>query len=159
MILIIGPAFSGKREYAQKILEREFHGKGVILTEVQEMIPGEGPDMRANSFSDEPGKRSEEDDRKRVPDGHSETEFRMSEMDLRMSVEHLADDLYRRAQILTASETGSGIVPLGADQRRKRELQGYLLSALAQRAERVVRVFYGLPEVLKDENETDSDGT
>lgn len=119
MILIIGPAYSGKREYAQIILRKRPGGDGAagetqgrLRTEVQELVTA-----------------------------------KMDETDLR----RLADSLARSAEILTASETGAGIVPVGEDIRRIRESQGKLLSLLAARADTVVRVFYGIPEVLKGE--------
>ncbi len=114
MILIIGPAYSGKSEYAHEILERCFSGNGKILTEVQEMVSADNSDHESGD-----------------------------------SAERIADILCSRAQILTASETGAGIVPMGADKRRERELQGKLISALARRADCVIRVFYGFPEILK----------
>ena len=129
MILVTGPAFSGKREYARSILSGKvkipggragltdgfMHREGEsfpeeILTEVQEMV-----------------------------------EAQMDEA----SLAALADSLCRRSSILTASETGAGIVPTDRVLRRKRELQGRFLCILAQRADCVVRVFYGLPEVIK----------
>lgn len=129
MILIVGPAFSGKREYAGSILsgmaeqpagkelprKGSHFGAGVqahdkILTEVQEMVT--------------------------------------EEMD-EASLAALADSLCERASILTASETGAGIVPVDGSLRKKREKQGRFLAILSGRADCVIRVFYGLPEVLK----------
>lgn len=129
MILIVGPAFSGKREYAQSLLseranlwtraglkqgglllrDREAFRRE-ILTEVQEMV---------------------------------------SEKMDQAALDALADSLCEKASILTASETGAGIVPIDGTLRRKREVQGRFLTLLAQRADCVVRVFYGLPEVIK----------
>ena len=65
------------------------------------------------------------------------------------ALEALADSLCERASVLTASETGAGIVPVGAGARRIRENQGRLLQMLARRADSVVRVFYGIPEVIR----------
>lgn len=118
MILIIGPAFSGKREYALRILRREEDqcpekaSSANLLTEVQELV-------------------SED----------------MDEGQLRA----LADSLCERGRILTASETGAGIVPVSYRERRIREMQGRLLCELSGRADIVIRVFYGIPEVLKGE--------
>ena len=52
--------------------------------------------------------------------------------------------------VLTCDEIGGGIVPLEPAERRWREETGRALGILAadERA-RVVRVWYGLPEVLK----------
>lgn len=60
----------------------------------------------------------------------------------------LADDLARR-DIVIATEVGGGVVPVDAGERAAREAAGRLSVLLAQRAERVVRVFCGLPMELK----------
>ncbi len=114
MILIIGPAFGGKRGYAKKLMDLPAFSKGKLLTEVQEL-----PFLTS-------GKN--------------------------VSVEQIieiADELCREGEILTASETGSGIVPMDTDSRLKRELQGKLVLELARRADAVVRVYYGIPEGIK----------
>lgn len=108
MILIIGPAFSGKSAYAHSLQEKI--GGGEIMTEVQEQVSGEMEDA---------------------------------------DVTRLAEDLCRSVSVLTASETGAGIVPVGRLERRRRENQGRLLCELSFRAVCVVRVFYGIPEVIK----------
>ena len=51
--------------------------------------------------------------------------------------------------IVIAREIGGGVVPLNADERLWRERHGALVQALAAQAQRVVRIFCGLPEVLK----------
>ncbi|MBQ1280822.1 MAG: bifunctional adenosylcobinamide kinase/adenosylcobinamide-phosphate guanylyltransferase [Oscillospiraceae bacterium] len=56
--------------------------------------------------------------------------------------------LFRDA-IVIAREIGSGVVPLDADARAWRERHGSLLRRLAADADRVTRIFCGLPEVLK----------
>lgn len=60
----------------------------------------------------------------------------------------LADELARH-DIVIATEVGGGVVPIDAGERAAREAAGRLSCLLAQRAERVVRVFCGLPMVLK----------
>ena len=62
----------------------------------------------------------------------------------------LADQLARR-EIVIASETGGGVVPIDPQERKAREAAGRLACLLAQRAETVVRVCCGLPQVLKGE--------
>ena len=52
--------------------------------------------------------------------------------------------------VVIATETGGGVVPLDARERAAREAAGRLLCLLAPRADRVVRVFYGLPLTLKE---------
>lgn len=60
----------------------------------------------------------------------------------------LAEELARH-EVVVATEVGGGVVPVGRDQRAAREAAGRLSVLLAQRAERVVRVFCGLPMELK----------
>ena len=65
-------------------------------------------------------------------------------------MEALADEL-AAYEIVIASETGGGIVPIDPAEREAREAAGRLSCLLAQRAETVVRVVCGLPQVLKGE--------
>lgn len=60
----------------------------------------------------------------------------------------LADRLAQYEAVIT-TEIGGGVVPIDAEERAARELAGRLSCLLAQRAERVVRVFCGLPMELK----------
>lgn len=60
----------------------------------------------------------------------------------------LADRLARN-DVVIATEVGGGVVPLDRAEREAREAAGRLNCLLARRAERVVRVFCGLPQVLK----------
>ena len=48
-----------------------------------------------------------------------------------------------------ATETGSGIVPLGAAERAARENAGRLNCLLAEHSTAVVRVFCGIPLVIR----------
>ena len=60
----------------------------------------------------------------------------------------LADELSRR-EVVIATEVGGGIVPVDPEERAARERAGRLNCLLAERAETVVRVFCGIPMVLK----------
>lgn len=60
----------------------------------------------------------------------------------------LADELARH-EVVIATEVGGGVVPINREERAAREAAGRLSVLLAQRAERVVRVFCGLPMELK----------
>ena len=53
--------------------------------------------------------------------------------------------------ILICDEVGCGVVPVDPAQRARREAVGRLCCRLAARAERVERIFCGLPMVLKGE--------
>ena len=63
-------------------------------------------------------------------------------------LEKLADQLSCYAVVI-ATETGGGIVPTDPAERANREAAGRLSCLLAARAETVIRVFCGLPLVLK----------
>ena len=65
-------------------------------------------------------------------------------------LEALADEL-SRFEAVTASEVGGGVVPLDPNEREARERAGRLACLLAERADTVVRVFCGIPRVIKGE--------
>lgn len=52
--------------------------------------------------------------------------------------------------VVICDEVGSGIIPVEREQREKREACGRLCIALAEKAERVVRMVCGIPTVIKD---------
>lgn len=54
--------------------------------------------------------------------------------------------------VIITDEIGCGVVPLEPFEREWREVTGRLCCALAQRAERVERVFCGIPTVIKGGN-------
>lgn len=60
----------------------------------------------------------------------------------------LAEQLAKR-EVVIATEIGGGVVPIDAGEREAREAAGRLACLLSQRAERVIRVFCGLPLELK----------
>ena len=62
----------------------------------------------------------------------------------------LAAELAER-EIVIATEVGGGVVPVDPEERAFREAAGRLACLLAERAETVVRVCCGLPQVLKGE--------
>ena len=66
----------------------------------------------------------------------------------RGDLEALAEELAGH-EVVIATEVGGGVVPIEAGERAAREAAGRLSCLLARRAERVVRVFCGLPMVLK----------
>ena len=53
--------------------------------------------------------------------------------------------------ILICDEVGCGVVPVEPAQRARREAVGRICCRLSERAERVERIFCGLPMVLKGE--------
>ena len=53
--------------------------------------------------------------------------------------------------VVIATEVGGGIVPVDPAEREARERAGRLNCLLAERADAVVRVFCGIPKVIKGE--------
>ena len=66
----------------------------------------------------------------------------------RSDLEALAAELAAH-EVVIATEVGGGVVPADPAQRMAREAAGRLNCLLAERADRVIRVFCGLPTVLK----------
>lgn len=60
----------------------------------------------------------------------------------------LAEELAEK-EIVIATEVGGGVVPLDRTERAGREAAGRLSCLLAARADTVIRVVCGLPQVLK----------
>ena len=52
-------------------------------------------------------------------------------------------------EVLIASEVGGGVVPMDPRQRAHREAAGRLAILLAREADTVIRVFCGIPTILK----------
>ena len=86
--------------------------------------------------------------------GLSDTEFSgaavwdVQELALTESPEVLAERLSRKAVVI-ATEVGGGLIPVTPEDRVKREAAGRLACLLAERAETVIRVCCGLPQLLK----------
>ena len=123
MIFVTGPLFAGKQEYIMKALgwDEAAFGKNAVR-DVQ--------DLAALTPFDE-----------------SEELAAVTPAD---SLEALADSLASK-QVVIATEVGGGVVPLDPVQRREREAAGRLACLLAARADIVVRVYCGIPCLLKGE--------
>ena len=62
----------------------------------------------------------------------------------------LAEELSQK-EIVIATEMGGGVVPIDPRERAAREAAGRLACLLAGYADTVVRVYCGLPQILKGE--------
>ena len=85
--------------------------------------------------------------------GHPESEIALDAHELAREVESV-DELVRMLEakaVVTCAEVGSGIVPIDPEERAWRERVGRMSSALAERADAVVRMVCGIPVVLKGE--------
>ena len=65
-------------------------------------------------------------------------------------LEELAIELSRYDAVI-ATEVGGGVVPFDPAERETRERAGRLSCLLAERADAVVRVFCGIPKVIRGE--------
>lgn len=122
MIFVIGPLFSGKQDYIMQALgwsETDFLEKAV--RDVQNLA-AEAAEAVGNSPSPLD--------------------------DLQEKLRSLADRLSQK-EVVIATETGCGVIPLDPRERRNREAAGRLSCLLAERAETVVRICCGIPQVLK----------
>ena len=64
------------------------------------------------------------------------------------NIDQLAEQLSEK-EIVIATEVGCGVIPIDASEREKQEAAGRLACALAQRADTVIRVCCGIPQLLK----------
>ena len=64
-------------------------------------------------------------------------------------LEQLADKL-SEYDVVISTETGCGVVPMDPAEREAREKAGRLNCLLAARAEKVIRVFCGIPQVIRE---------
>ena len=122
MIFVIGPLFSGKQDYIMQALgwsETDFLEKAV--RDVQNLA-AEAAEAVETSYSPLD--------------------------DLQEKLRSLADRLSQK-EVVIATETGCGVIPLDPRERRNREAAGRLSCLLAERAETVVRICCGIPQVLK----------
>ena len=96
--------------------------------------------------------------------GYSEAEISRGELDERPALYGLealvrrdpaaAEALYPRLvekEAVVCQEVGLGVVPLDPEDRAYREAVGRLCIRLAARADRVVRLVCGVPQIIKDE--------
>lgn len=107
MIFLFGPLYSGKRDFACRILHctgEELGSRAVVNVQ---QLAAQAQDL-----------------------------------------EELADELAQK-EIVIATEVGGGVVPTDYGERVSREAAGRLNCLLTARADTVVRIFYGLPLVLK----------
>lgn len=65
-------------------------------------------------------------------------------------LEALAESLAQK-RVVIAAEIGGGVVPMDKAEREARERAGRLACLLAARADTVIRVCCGLPQLLKGE--------
>ena len=125
MILIIGGACQGKREYAMKTA-----GLG------ENDIP---PVQRADDCMNA----------EIITDYHLTVKKLMDENKDPLAFTRL---LCRKnsSAVITMNEVGCGVIPIDAGERQWREAVGRCGCILAENSERVIRMFCGIPTVIKE---------
>lgn len=149
MIFVIGPLFSGKQDYIMQALgwsETDFLEKAVrdvqdLAAEAAEAVEVEEA-AGAVEIAEAVETDGAEEAAEAVETSHSPLD------DLQEKLRSLADRLSQK-EVVIATETGCGVIPLDPRERRNREAAGRLSCLLAERAETVVRVCCGIPQVLK----------
>ena len=140
MIFVIGPLFSGKQDYIMQALgwsETDFLEKAVRDVQNLAAEAAEAVEVEEAAGAVEVAEAAEA-----VETSHSPLD------DLQEKLRSLADRLSQK-EVVIATETGCGVIPLDPRERRNREAAGRLSCLLAERAETVVRICCGIPQVLK----------
>ena len=140
MIFVIGPLFSGKQDYIMQALgwsETDFLEKAVRDVQNLAAEAAEAVEIAEAAETDGAAEAAEA-----VETSHSPLD------DLQEKLRSLADRLSQK-EVVIATETGCGVIPLDPRERRNREAAGRLSCLLAERAETVVRICCGIPQVLK----------
>ena len=128
MILIIGGAFQGKRDFAETIIEKKISWCDGRTAQWEEFC--QSPYCVHLPAMVDRRMKTEEDN---------------------FSKESFVSQLLpgRIDKILIGEEVGSGIVPMDAYQRRWREETGRIYCMLAEQAEQVWRVIGGIGQRIK----------
>lgn len=122
MIFVTGPMFSGKRKAAAELL-------GIPVEEIR---------VFENTERNIRGKHS-----RGIAGVQSLAAGCRDENELLQLAEKLSE-----YEVVISTETGCGVVPVDPAEREAREKAGRLNCLLAARAETVIRVFCGIPQVI-----------
>lgn len=158
MIFVTGPLFSGKQDYIMRTLgwsETDFLEKAVRdvqdlaaeAAEAVEIVEAVGAVEIAEAA--EAVGAAEAAGAVEIAEATGAVGASPSPLDaLQEKLESLADRLSQK-EVVIATETGCGVIPIDPRERRNREAAGRLSCLLAERAQTVVRVCCGIPQVLK----------
>ena len=134
MIFVTGPMYSGKEKCICEMLgitHEEFMSRGI--RDVELLVADDATDGSWNVTG--------------ISDGPS-----WNETDADDALTRLADELSKK-DIIIASEIGAGVIPMDPGQDAHRQRAGRLSQLLSARADTVIRVICGLPQILKQGNE------
>lgn len=152
MIFVIGPLFSGKQDYIMQALgwsETDFLEKAVRDVQNLAAEAAEAVEVEEAAGAVEIAEAVETDGAAEAAEAAEAVETSHSPLDdLQEKLRSLADRLSQK-EVVIATETGCGVIPLDPRERRNREAAGRLSCLLAERAETVVRICCGIPQVLK----------
>ncbi len=137
MQVVIGGAYNGKRRFVKEVFLKNHIGK-------QHFFEGEIP-----------------------IGGHFQKEDAVIIGSLELLIlqkshldeEAIAEDIFNRLSkleqqaniICICTDIGRGVVPLEREERVMRDACGRLYQKLFSKSERVIRIWYGIPEILKGE--------
>ena len=152
MIFVIGPLFSGKQDYIMQALgwsETDFLEKAVRDVQNLAAEAAEAVEVEEAAGAVEIAEAVETDGAAEAAEAAETVGASPSPLDdLQEKLRCLADSLSQK-EVVIATETGCGVIPLDPRERRNREAAGRLSCLLAERAETVVRICCGIPQVLK----------
>lgn len=158
MIFVIGPLFSGKQDYIMQALgwsETDFLEKAVrdvqdLAAEAAEAVEiAEAAEAVEIAEAAETFGAADAAEAVEIAEAAETVGASHSSLDaLQEKLRSLADRLSQK-EVVIATETGCGVIPLDPLERRNREAAGRLSCLLAERAETVVRICCGIPQVLK----------
>ncbi len=149
MIFVIGPLFSGKQDYIMQALgwsETDFLEKAVRDVQNLAAEAAEAVEVEEAAGAVEIAEAVETDGAAEAAEAVETSHSPLD--DLQEKLRSLADRLSQK-EVVIATETGCGVIPLDPRERRNREAAGRLSCLLAERAETVVRICCGIPQVLK----------
>lgn len=149
MIFVIGPLFSGKQDYIMQALgwsETDFLEKAVRDVQNLAAEAAEAVEVEEAAGAVEIAEAAETDGAAEAAEAVETSHSPLD--DLQEKLRSLADRLSQK-EVVIATETGCGVIPLDPRERRNREAAGRLSCLLAERAETVVRICCGIPQVLK----------
>ncbi|WP_375691912.1 bifunctional adenosylcobinamide kinase/adenosylcobinamide-phosphate guanylyltransferase [Pseudooceanicola sp. LIPI14-2-Ac024] len=165
LTLVLGGAASGKSAWAENFVETSGLPKVYVATaqafdnemsakiQAHRTMRGRGWDTRENPLSPGDALDGLPSDRAVLIDCATMwlTNLMLGESDIDAATDAFlaALDACPARIVVVSNEVGQGIVPDNALARRFREAQGRLNIRLAARADRVVQVVAGLPNVLK----------
>ena len=156
MIFVTGPMYSGKEKCICDMLgitHEEFLERGVRDAEKLVMVDAKKlVSAYAKKLVSADAKKLVSAEAGKLVSAEAESFFSKSDNPLKSEkyIDELADELAKK-DIVIASEIGGGVISTAPEVNAYRERAGRLSQELAKRADVVVRVICGLPQILKGE--------